>query len=306
VRRPFTYRRERVRETLESSTARPFGWQACVVVMMFSQILGCFSVAGRAERDAGRRHLVDISGNVLSLFLPGGMSREFPIEEVAEAIDVDALLREEPPSSRLIARCWWPILEPGYFRKEQGIIMMQVSVHPVLENRRRLLHTRPYDVTSRLDFMLSLDEAYSQAFAETERSGDSSISEVASFLGDHLGSQYRDEVFHAQKWTAYSIGGPATGLIVSYALPVDRRAYLQVRFHYAPNDDVAVIPFDRAAMAQKIDRIVSSLEMHYAADNPFRQIVGEAWLAESTNDVVQQHEALIKRKLYSHLPAWIP
>src|SRR5690606_39727309 len=111
------------------------------------------------------------------------------------------------------------IKKPGWFGKQLGTVMMDISVQRVFPNRQHLIHNRPYEITDRLDFMLMLDDSFHQRYDELNVSGKEDVlnsfhSSFAIMIGDEVTALQRDEMFKDRKSTRLN----SSHVKISYAV----------------------------------------------------------------------------------------
>ena len=240
---------------------------------MLSLLTGIFPSPSQTEKTKLYPHQINLSGNVFYFALPEDFSKDMPAADMIEALDIsDPAMFDNPEYGNLLRR-WWDIKKPGWFGKQLGTVMMDISVQRVFPNTQHLLHNRPYDITDRLDFMLMLDDSYHQRYDSPNEPNESVApnkafhSGLAFMIGDDVTALQRDAVFNLQKWTSYSIAAPGDELIVIYAIPLTENIYLEVSFTYSHNNNVLPLVFRRDYAFPKFQETLESFKIDYAEGN---------------------------------------
>lgn len=280
--------------------------QQLLVIIMLSALTQLFSSPARAgEKAELSPRQVELSDNVFRFSIPEDFSKDMPAHNMVESLDIaDPEKFNDPEYGNLIRR-WWDIKEPGWFGKELGTVMMDISVQRVAENNEKLIHDRPYELRDRLDFILMLNDRYHQRYdalnAEMGRTSEGSIpyhSDFATLSGADIHSIYREHEYNGQKWIQTGISAPRGNLILSSNLPLSDNIYLEATFTYASNDNVSPRDFRDAAFA-KMATIQESFSVQYAEGNPFSEIVGGEWLEQTNDEVLEQHREDILNLFYA-------
>lgn len=271
-----------------------------LVIIMLTVLTGLFSSSPQAEEKKLRHHQINLSGNIFYFSMPEDFSRDMPAADRVESLDISDITKFDNPEYGNLIRRWWDIKKPGWFGKQLGTVMMDISVQRVFPNRQHLIHNRPYEITDRLDFMLMLDDSFHQRYDELNVSGKEDVlnsfhSSFAIMIGDEVTALQRDEIFNDQKWISYSIAAPRDELIVAYAVPLSPDVYLEAMFTYSHNDNVLPLEFRRGYAFAKMQQIIESFKVHYIEGNPVSELVNKTWLEESNTDTLRKSEdALLK------------
>lgn len=280
-----------------------------LVLIMIAALAQLFSPVTQA---AGKNKLhprqINLSGNIFHFALPEDFSSNMPAANMVETLDItDAKKFDNPEYGNLIRR-WWDIKEPGWFGKNLGTVMMDISVQRVVENKQHLIHKNPYNIEDRMDLMLMLDDCYHQRYdalnAEIGAQDGRAVayhSSVLTMLGRKIETNHREFIFNNQKWIENGVVGPRNTLIIILALPLTKSSYLEAAFTYSPNDKVFLRDFRDLAFA-KMASIQQTFKVDYAKDNPFAKIVGEDWLEQTNEQVLEQHRAAILKLFYGPDP----
>lgn len=251
-----------------------------------SQLLG---LTANAEPKIYPRQ-VNLSGNIFHFSMPENFSKDMPAENMIENLNIEDLKKFENPEYGNIIRRWWDIKKPGFFGKELGAVMMDISVQKVPENNAKLIHSRAYDITNRLDFLLAIDNSLRQRYKNfnQNKTDDSYSVTFCSLYGNKLESFYRDKIYNQQKWTGYTVVAPLNQLIVGLVLPLTENTFLEVVFTYSPNQNIAPREFLNIAY-QTTHPIENSLKVAYLTGNEIQQLVEKAWIDETTDDVMSKN-----------------
>src|SRR5690554_5814826 len=139
-------------------------YKLLVIIMIsgLSQFLGLNSNA--APKMYPRK--IDLSGNIFNFSMLENFSKDMPAENMVEALDIDDIEKFDSPEYGNLIRRWWDIKKPGFFGKELGTVMMDISIQRVPENYQKLIHGNPYDITDRLDLLLLINDKLHQRYDE--------------------------------------------------------------------------------------------------------------------------------------------
>ena len=270
--------------------------------IMLSILTGIFSGSAQSEKNKFHSHEIHLSDNVFHFAMPEDFSKGIPADDMVEDLDISDLSEFNNPEYGNLIRRWWDIKEPGWFGKELGTVMLDLSVQRSFSNTQHLVHQRPYEISNRLDFMMMLHDSFMQRYEplneadeEDARLDISYHSSFAVMIGDEVAALQRDAIFNQQKWTAYSIAAPRGELIVVYAIPVTENVYLEASLTYSHNDSVPPLEFRRGHAFSKFEPMVESFKLDYASNNSLKDVVGKEWLEQLTTDTIKQNPDLLIR-----------
>lgn len=264
------------------------------IIMMsgLSQLLGL--TANAAPTMYPRQ--VDLSGNIFHFAMPENFSKDMPAENMVEKLDIQDLEKFTDTEYGNIIRRWWDIKKPGFFGKEVGTVMMDISIQKKASNIKKLIHKNEYNIVDRLDFLLMLNDKLHQRYDELNKSyhnqgGDGSDYSVdfCYLIGTTIKSDYRDYLYNGQKWIGYTVTAPNAQLIVGLVTPITDQAYIELVFTFSPNHDTSPNEFlDVAHMTTQL--IEDSLLVNYAANNPIKQAIENEWPNTTNNKTLALHK----------------
>lgn len=104
---------------------------------MPSFLSNLFNKKGSIDAPPCETRRVNLSGNYFSFAMPEDFSKEMPAENLVESLDITDLTKFGNPEYGNLIRRWWDIKEPGFFGKNLGSVMMDISVQRVPENKKR-------------------------------------------------------------------------------------------------------------------------------------------------------------------------
>lgn len=244
-------------------------------------------------------HQINLSGNIFHVAIPEDFSKHMPIRYIVDVLDISDLSKFDNPQYGNLIRCWWDIKEPGWFGKNLGTVMMDISVQRIVKNNKNFIITSNYDIQKKLDFLLMLNDSFHQRYdpineeLKPEQGRTLAYSSGLLTLADgKIFSLYYDKVYHGQKWVNYAIAGPQGITLVVFALPLSNRLYLEITFTYSPNDGVSPREFGNVAHA-KMAVIENSFRMDYAEGNIFSKIVAEDWMQKTNAEVLEEQREKI-------------
>lgn len=269
--------------------------QRTLVFLMLTTLLQFIPGLASAKQAAVYPRQISLSGNIFHFSMPEDFSKDMPAADMVEQLDINDSKKFDNPEYGNLIRRWWDIKSPGWFGKEMGTVMMDISVQRVPENKQKLLHANAYNVESQFDFMLVLDEQYHQRFDELNRTAEPEASRekayyssIASVLGKKIRSSKRSFNFNSQRWISNEVLGPRNDLIYTLATPLSSEVMLEASFTYTANDNIPLREFRDAAFA-KMAIIQESFKIDYKEGNPFAKIVGDNWMQQTSEEVLEQH-----------------
>src|SRR5690554_6838070 len=189
-----------------------------LVLIMLSLITQLFSGSTQANVKTYPRQ-INLSGNIFHFSLPEDFSKDMPAYDMVETLDISDPKKFDDPEYGNLIRRWWDIKEPGWFGKSLGTVMMDISVQRVVENKRQHLHSMPYDIKDRMDFMLMLDDSFHQNYDALNKeiepeSGRAAAyhSSLFSLVNTKIESNHREFIYNGKKWIENGIVAPRSDL----------------------------------------------------------------------------------------------
>lgn len=265
-----------------------------VIIMIsgLSQLLGLSANAAPAIHP----RQIDLSGNIFHFSMPENFSKDMPAENMVEKLDIQDLQKFDNPEYGNLIRRWWDIKKPGFFGKEIGTVMMDISVQRVPENKQKLLHDKKFNVADRMDFITMiydhLHQRYDQLNIEAKKNyGEENAYHfgIGSLVGDQLRSHYRDYTYNDQKWIGYSVSAPLNQIIVGFVMPLTSDAYLELSFTYSPNQNISSHEFLQVA-DKTTQPIEDSLRVNFILNSPIKNAVEKDWLNTTNNETLALHK----------------
>src|SRR5690606_17892925 len=121
-----------------------------LVFIMLTVLTGLFSSSPQAEEKKLRHHQINLSGNIFYFSMSEDFNRYMTAADIVEYLDISDITKFDNPEYGNLIRRWWDIKKPGWFGKQLGTVMMDISVQKVVSNKRNFLHSRPYDIKDRM------------------------------------------------------------------------------------------------------------------------------------------------------------
>lgn len=265
-----------------------------LVIIMITGLTQFLGLTANAEPKIYPRQ-VNLSGNVFHFSMPENFSKDMPAENMVESLNIEDLQKFDNPEYGNIIRRWWDIKKPGFFGKEIGSVMMDISIQRIPENKKKTLSDKPFNITNRLDFMMMIDEQQHNRFDQLNREVEPELPgtyayhfSCCSLLGERIVSHYRDPIYGNQKWLGYSIAAPLNQLIVGLALPITKDAFLDVVFTYSPNQNILPREFLDIAYLTT-NPIENSLKVSYRSGNEMQKLVEQEWLNKTNGEVMNEN-----------------
>lgn len=267
--------------------------------------LGLFTSSNNLEFGAERS--VDLGVATLQFSMQEDFSRDMPAIPLVENVDVRKIELLNKLEGGFLLQRWWDIKTPGLFGKNIGMLMMSVSLHAVPENRRMVVHDKPFDIFERFDLILSLNERFHQTYDEHNKQAENSGNEEfiyhgAPILNGHDGSYttpFRDDVVNNTKWTSYSIATDlGAEMTVAHVVPLTPHSMLELRFTYSPDKSkISVLDFYESVKENRVSPTFNSFKIIFNSESSeAKNLIQGKWLAESTNDAMASHLKLLKEK----------
>jgi hypothetical protein len=279
------------------------------VIFMLSAIASLFSGSAQAsKKDQVYPRQINLSGNIFHFSLPEDFSTDMPAADMVERLNITDLKKFDDPKYGNLIRRWWDLKEPGWFGKKLGTVMMDISVQRVAENKAKIFHSNPYDVTDRMDFILMLDDVYHQRYDALNKTMQPDAGNQTAYnsgfvtvSGRKIFSLHQDTVFNSQKWVKHFIAGPDGATIVVFATPLDMNTYLYVNFTYSANNNV--LPRELSAVAdEKFSIVYKSFNIQYKNENPLKDVVGKKWLENTNQEILERHRQSVLKLFYGNDP----
>ena len=272
---------------------------------MASFLNSFFNKKGSIDEPLGATRTVNLSGNYFSFAMPEDFSKDMPAEDLIENLDITDLKKFDKPEYGNLIRRWWDIREPGFFGKNLGTVMMEMSIQPVSSNQQKRIHDRSYDISDRLDFLLmindSLHQRYDELIEQTKNLDDKmrySIPGVAFLMGEKIETEYRDYINNKQKWIGYSATAPVNQLIAGLVTPLTQQLYIEVVFSYAPNQGVLPMKFLDFAL-EKSRAISKTFTLKYDSKNLLKFLTEKKdWQEMTNNQIVQKNKNILLIPLF--------
>jgi hypothetical protein len=279
------------------------------VLIVLSFLAQVFSSSVQAEKKQTLYpRQINLSGNIFQFSMSEDFSKDMPAVDMVEQLDIADSTKFDNGEYGNLLRRWWDIKEPGWFGKELGTIMLDISVQRVPENTKKLIHDNPFIIRDRMDFLLMIDNLHALRYGELNKSlkkhpedVDEYYSSFATVSGSEIRSLYRDFDFNNKRWIKLESTAPRGGYIKTYVIPLTDSIYLDATFTYAKNDGAYAWDFVRAADA-KMTPIWESFSLTYAKENPFDEITGRDWLKQSNTEALQPHRLEILKLFYGSDP----
>ena len=165
------------------------------------------------------------------------------------------------------------------------------------ENKRKKIHSKPFNIIDRLDLLLiineSLHQRYDNLIEQTKHLSDDmryTISGVAYLIGKKLETEYRDYIYNNQKWIGYSASAPISQLIVGLVTPLTHNLYIEAVFSYTSSQGVLPKTFLESARKKTIE-ISKEFRLECGASNSLKILVmKKGWKEITNNQIVQQNQ----------------
>ncbi len=236
--------------------------------------------------------------------MPEDFIKDIPAADMVEQLDIADPKRFDNGEYGNLLRRWWDIKESGWFGKELGTVMLDISVQRVPENTKKLIHDKPFIIHDRMDFLLMIDNLHALRYGELNKSlkkhsedVDEYYSSFATVSGSEIRSLYRDFDFNNKRWIKLESTAPRGGYVKTYVIPLTDSIYLDATFTYAKNDGAYAWDFVRAADA-KMTSVWESFNLSYAKGNPFDEITGHDWLEQTNTEALQSYRLEILKLFY--------
>ncbi len=107
-------------------------------IVMLKSLLNAFGM-GKEHVPTMYPRKINLSGNIFGFKMPENFSRDMPAEDMVERLDMEKSEALRKDGYVTLLRRWWDLREPGWFGKEQGTIMMSVSVRTKPKNEAQVI-----------------------------------------------------------------------------------------------------------------------------------------------------------------------
>ena len=242
-----------------------------LVALMLKSLLSAFGMDGKEKSPTVYPRQIDLSGNVFSFAMREDFSRDMPAEDMIEKLDLEGSAALKRDGYITLMRRWWDLKEPGFFGKDQGSVMMAITLRKKPENQAGIIKTKENDFHK---------QRYREHNKEATTKGDAQfvvhVPNLAWQVGEDTYSSYELISINSRQWASTgTVQGRQSNNI--YALPLDEQHYLEIEFALMPSDNVA--PYNYIGIATpRMDAIVKTFIMRYASGNAIDEITEKYWM----------------------------
>lgn len=267
--------------------------------IMLAYLAKAFSKGDSDAPELGFQRSVDLSGNIFHFRMPEDISKDMPAHPLNTQVNLSNIPNDE--AGRLLQR-WWDIEEPGWFGKNLGTVMMDISVREAVENRSKRFLKEPFDISNRFEYLLMIDEFMHQRVQHMNHSAGASENGEApyhnssfSMLGDKVVPFFWDVDANGQRWLQSGFTGPNSVIYSSYSIPLTDKHFLEVMFVYAVDQGTPGPHY--LEHAKKVTApILESLQVQYVKGNPYGRLVEGPWQQVAVDHLVEERqETLVKQ-----------
>ena len=269
------------------------GIKPLVIIMlsMITQLFGNSAQSAAPLKTFPRQ--VNLSGNIFHFSMPENFSKDMPAADMVETLDINDLTKFDNPEYGNIIRRWWDIKKPGFFGKQLGTVMINISVQRVPENNQKIYKSEAFDITNKLDYLFMLYEKQHQRYESLNQEMGLSTDGMppyyysfSSLINGEFSPSFYDFTVNQQRWIGHGLTGPANQLIHNVTTPLSKHTYLEVLYIYSPNDDIPGREFSNLAREQVIDPVKNSLYIRYKDQNPIATLVNSEWLKTTNKEIL--------------------
>lgn len=176
---------------------------------MLKSLLNAFGM-GKEHVPTMYPRQINLSGNIFGFKMPENFSRDMPAEDMVERLDMEKSEALRKDGYVTLLRRWWDLREPGWFGKEQGTIMMSVSVRTKPKNEAQVIKEDEYDFHNLTHFAVALYDSLQQRFRtqneEATVQGDDSfviyVPSLAWQIGEDTHSSYEVVSINNRQWVS--------------------------------------------------------------------------------------------------------
>jgi len=255
-----------------------------VGVIMLTSLFSAFGMSGKQDMPTMHARQINLSGNVFDFKMPEDFSRDMPAEDLTEKLDIENSPSLKNEGYITLMRRWWDIKEPGFFGKNMGTIMMSINVRHKPANQAGIIKVDSYDYHDLLQFIVALYDSLEQRYREHNKEVTASgaddfsvfVPGLATKVGDKIYPNYEVIVRNNTHWV-FTGTAQERQLEKIYALPLTNDLFFEVAFELMPNDNIVARQFVELAMV-RVNAIVDTFSMHYAANNEYAEITTTGWM----------------------------
>lgn len=270
--------------------------------IMLAYLAKAFSKGDSDALELGFQRSADLSGNTFHFRMPENFSKDMPAPPLNTHVDLDNLAGAENEEAGRLLQRWWDVEEPGWFGKELGTVMMDISVREVAENRSKRFWKEPFEIRDRFEYLLMIDEFMHQRVQHLNQSAGAEGNEETpyhnssfSMLGDKVVPFFWDIDSNGQRWLQSGFTGPNSVIYSSYSIPLTDKHFLEVMFIYAVAQGTPGPHY--LEHAKKITApILDSLQVQYIRDNPYGRLVESDWQQVGVEQLVAKRQELLVKQ----------
>lgn len=272
------------------------------LILVLTMLTSIFKAFSKQPPETGYPRTTDISGNSFTFAMVEDFSRDMPARDLITNLDLSQLDLKSNDEAGLLIQRWWDIKEPGWFGREFGTVMLDISVREVAANTSQRLQRDDFNIRDKLQFVFMYDEYLFQKYSNMnlaagveEYEDNAHFYSAFTLLGDKLLVKHKDYMTNGQNWVESAASGPNGTVHQLFAIPLTDDYFLEVTLIFAINRGYPTGHY----FLERADRItvpfLETLFVDYAQENPFRSLVEERWHKPSVKALVQeQYDTIVK------------
>lgn len=271
-------------------------------ILVLTMLTSIFKAFSKQPPETGAIRACALSGNRLTFAMVEDFSRDMPARDLVTDLDLSQLNLKDNDEAGLLIQRWWDIRETGWFGRELGTVMLDISVREVAANTSQRLQKEDFNIRDKLQFVFMYDEYLHQKYSNMnlaagleEYEDNAHFYSAFTLLGDTLLVKHNDYITNGQNWVETGVAGPHGTVHQLLAIPLTDDHFLEITLIFAINRGYPTGHY----FLERADRItvpfLETLFVDYAPENPFRGLVGKRWHTPTVNALAQeQYDTIVK------------
>ncbi|WP_347330073.1 hypothetical protein [Marinimicrobium locisalis] len=272
-------------------------------ILVLTMLTSIFKAFSKQPPETGAPRTTDLSGNRLTFAMVEDFSRDMPARDLVTDFNLSQLNLKANDEAGLLIQRWWDIKEPGWFGRELGTVMLDISVREVVANTSQRLQQENFNTRDKLQFVFMYDEYLTQKYRSMnlaagaeEHEDNAHYYSAFTLLGEKLLVKHKDYMANGQNWVESAASGPSGTVHQLFAIPLTDDHFLEVTLIFAINRGYPTGHY----FLERADRItepfLDTLFIDYARENPYQSLVGERWHTPSVKALMQeQYDTIVKQ-----------
>ncbi len=217
---------------------------------------------GRADEEVPfMPRKIDLSGNIIYFAMPENFSKDFPAEPLVEKLDLENPELFESGKPVELLRRWWDFKTDSFFSRDTGTVMMTIHVYRIPDKEKPISN-----------FVSFLDSILEDMEKRSQESNKNRNKEDIIYYPTYYQSFSLDN-YEGARWLSSGSGTVNEDeKVFYYFMPLNRKTWLEVSFHFAPDNSLGVREFIDGYAREVLDKIMGTFRIEYAKGNTIKDM----------------------------------